>query len=83
MCRLNFLQLSNDSLSVLHADGCGVDLLAFGAVSLHSLSLVPLQRTLALEESLQVASDPSFATPDQENGFGCHCECIVGLENDC
>lgn len=28
MCGLNFLQLSNNGLSVLHANGCGVDLLA-------------------------------------------------------
>jgi hypothetical protein len=28
--------------------------------------------TLALKESLQVASNPAFATPDQENIFGGH-----------
>jgi hypothetical protein len=37
--------------------------------------------TLALEESLQVASNPAFATPDQENILGGHdsyfAECLV------
>jgi len=44
---LVFLDFSNNSFSVLHANGGREDLLA-----------------LALEESLQVTSNPSFTTPD-------------------
>jgi hypothetical protein len=32
--------------------------------------------TLALQESLQVASNPSLTTPDKENGLGCHDDLI-------
>lgn len=46
---LNSLELSNDGLTVLHADSGGSDLLALG-----------------LEESLEVASNPSLSTPDEE-----------------
>lgn len=35
--------------------------------------------TLALEESLQVASNPAFATPDEENIFGGHDDLICKL----
>jgi hypothetical protein len=35
--------------------------------------------TLALEESLQVASNPAFATPDKENIFGGHGDLICKL----
>jgi hypothetical protein len=35
--------------------------------------------TLALEESLQVASNPAFATPDEENIFGGHGDLICKL----
>jgi len=47
---LIFLELSNDTFSVLHANSGSEDLLA-----------------LALEESLQVTSDPSFTTPNEED----------------
>jgi hypothetical protein len=45
---LDSLDLSKNSLAVLHADGGALDLLALG-----------------LEETLQVASDPALATPDE------------------
>jgi hypothetical protein len=36
------------------------------------IQVAKMQLTLALEESLQVASNPAFATPDQENILGSH-----------
>lgn len=60
---LDSLDLSNDSLTVLHADSGGSNGLA-----------------LALEESLEVTSNPSCATPDEVGrllGGGGHYEFIL------
>lgn len=38
--------------------------------------------TLRLEESLQVASNPTFTTPDEKNRFSSHCNIFGGRERE-
>lgn len=49
MCRLNAIELLEDLLTILHADGGGVNLLA-----------------LSLEDGLEVTSNPTLTSPDEE-----------------
>jgi len=72
---LDSLKLSKHLLSVLHTDGGGEDLLSWGKqlVSLQAStahSFWGAWLTLALEEGLQVASNPSLSSPDQEDVLG-------------
>jgi len=71
---LDLLQFGEDSLSVLHTDGGGVDLLSCSIVSCDPELIwsVGKAHTLGLEESLQVARNPTFTTPDEENRFSSH-----------
>jgi hypothetical protein len=73
---LNSVQLVLNGFSVLHANCRSVDFLPYMIVSFQVDSRWQEVLTLALKESLQVASNPTFTTPDEEDVLRCH-ECDV------